>query len=57
MERGPRENGPRFHFGPPQLSLPCFLQESLNQILWRRIEKDERNLLKEVDEKKHGGDE
>jgi len=27
------------------------------KILWRRTEKDERNLLKEVDEKKHGGDE
>ena len=41
--------GPRFHF-QPQVPLPTFPPRSDIRVLWRRIEKDARNLLKKVDE-------
>src|SRR5215469_8679980 len=58
MERGPPSLGPRFHFSTLYPSfLSCtylFRPKSLNQILWRRIEKDARNLLMKKDERKSG---
>jgi hypothetical protein len=57
MERGPSEKGRAsilglILFGSLDLIIGRSLvsPRSLHQILWRRIEKDARNLLKEVDE-------
>jgi len=50
MERGPDESGPRFHFGHIFRCVSLCFTKLLNQILWRSLEKDARNLLMEVDE-------